>query len=219
MSVYVTGIPTAEDTFSHLADGVTLDDDDIVICLGDAQLADHSDLSKARLDSLGNLGCEVAVLRGANERRYWKELIKAGQGEPLFDLWCGNWSLSLPDYPQIHFLPDAGGFFDMMGLIVLMLPSAMIGPDFSFYGQKPMLDLAVADKMWALTTEIDGCYPSLVMSYSQPSPSSDEPDEEFMAEMREMGGISDVTWLYSAGHEPVQPNSVYCPGDCLHLIC
>ena len=219
MSVYATGIPSAGDTFGKLADGISLGADDVVVCLGDAQLADCSVLSQARLDALGSLGCEVAVLRGANERRYWRELLKADQGEPSFGLWCGNWTLTLPSYPTIHFLPDAGGLFEIMGLVVLMLPSAMVGPDFSFYGPKPMLDLSVADRMWALTTELDGCYPNLVMSYSPPSPFSEEPDEEFMAEIREMGGISNVAWLYSAGGQSEQPDLVHCVGDRLRLVC
>lgn len=218
MSIYVTGIPDAGDALEALADGVELKETDVLLCLGDMQLCDRSLLSIARMEALDGLGCEVAVMRGANEGRYWRDLVMDGTQDPSFGLWCGNWTLTVAGHPRIHFLPDAGGLFDLDGVVTLVLPSAMVGPDFSFYGPRPMLDLTLADRMWALTTELHACPPDLVVSYSQPDPSAAMPDGALMEEVREAGSIGSVPWLFAANADVMVPGCSQCPGGAISLV-
>lgn len=216
MSLYVVGIPSKDDTFEHIADDVSLCEDDVVLCLGDTMLSDGGDIPQRRLDALSRIGCDVGIMRGAHERRYWKSILDADYGDdPSLSLWHGDWTIVLGDQPNIHYLPDAGGIFEFDGNVTVVLPTALIGPDYPFFGAYPMIDFAVADRMWALTREMLVVRPALVVSTAGPRPSMEDPDSDFMAELGESDLIVDVEWFHGLPADGEVTTGISCPGDTL----
>lgn len=108
-----------------LEGGLRVHEGDTLVCLGDVGLlyGDYEARDLARL--LEGLPCDVVVMRGNHDARYWRDMLGGYYGHNVERrVWGGGEVLVEADRPNVLYLPDEGGLFTIEGKRCLFVPGA-----------------------------------------------------------------------------------------------
>lgn len=157
MTIYVTGDihgskTGVEQRIAQIENPTT---DDIIIVCGDAGLEYGGQIQGSAKKAMKKFPGTWIILRGNHDTRYWRDHlvrheIDGFNGNPLvswtedcFSGWhvsdkFGKGTLVQNKYSNIHYLPDAGGLYNIGGYNILMIPGAFsVDGDYRFAKRMP----------------------------------------------------------------------------------
>lgn len=102
--------------------------DDVLFCLGDVGIAYGYSRSPALLHVMSEFPGKVVVMRGNHDARYERDLLSGalGSGAAHMDEWCGGKVVVDPEIPNVLYIPDGGGVYEVGrdARRVLVIPGA-----------------------------------------------------------------------------------------------
>ena len=131
MGVFLTGDihGQAHEVWFRLLDNdgeMLVREGDTLVCLGDVGLLYGDYLMGDLRRVLSRLPCDVVVMRGNHDARYCRDMrsgLFAGKRGRERD-WCGGRVMYDEKYPNILYVPDEGGLFELDGMRCLLVPGA-----------------------------------------------------------------------------------------------
>ena len=131
MSVFLTGVihSNAFEFSVRLLDAegeMRVREGDTLVCLGDVGLLYGDYLMGDLRRVMSRLPCDVVVMRGNHDARYCRDMrsgLFAGKRGRERD-WCGGRVMYDEKYPNILYVPDEGGLFELDGMRCLLVPGA-----------------------------------------------------------------------------------------------
>ena len=109
------------------ADGsLLLHEGDTLVCLGDVSVKYGERISGDLLGVFSALPCDVVVMRGNHDTRYWRDMRSGAfaQGHVRLREWGGGLAMYDERHPNVLYVPDEGGLFQIDGESCLFVPGA-----------------------------------------------------------------------------------------------
>lgn len=98
---------------------------DTLVCLGDVGLLYGDYVADDLLVLMSRLPCDVVVMRGNHDARYWRDMLGGFYGRDVERRpWGGGEVLVEASRPNVLYLPDEGGLFSIEGRGCLFVPGA-----------------------------------------------------------------------------------------------
>lgn len=157
--------------------------EDIIICAGDVGLEYGPQIQGALKKAMKKFPGKIYVMRGNHDNRYWRDHTKVNQENLIVPM--PNWHYDNPQYPMfliqdkypnIYYIRDEGGIYNIEGKTFLFIPGAYsIDKDYRLsrnlsYEYEEQLSLVEQHKIYCTVEQFlnDGGRIDYVISHTSP---------------------------------------------------